>query len=96
MLFRSVVVGIDAINGPFWSLVSSFLSGPAAAGGIALVRTLSAFGGFVGPSLIGMFKDETGGYGAGMLTLACFLAVAAMIVLALGRTLPRGGLQVSR
>jgi ACS family tartrate transporter-like MFS transporter len=82
-----VVVGIDAVNGPFWSLCSSFLAGPAAAGGIGLVRTISAFGGFLGPSLIGIFKDETGGYGAGMLTLAAVLVLAAVVVIALGRTL---------
>jgi len=81
------VVGIDAVNGPFWSLASSFLAGNAAAGGIALVRTISALGGLAGSSLVGVLREETGGYGAGMGALAAILVLAAAIALALGRAM---------
>jgi ACS family tartrate transporter-like MFS transporter len=55
-----------------------FLRGPAAAGGIALINSIGAVGGFVGPYLLGVVKDRTGSF-AGAL-----IAVAAMCVLAAG------------
>jgi len=45
-----VVVSIDTGMGVFWTLPSTFLSAGAAAGGIALIRTISALGGFAGPT----------------------------------------------
>ena len=80
-------VGLFAIYGPFFSLPSSFLRGPAAAGGIALVNAIATSGGFVGPTIIGMLKEETGGYAAGMAVLALALVLSAVIVLALGRAM---------
>ena len=46
-------MGMEGFPGPFWSLPSGFLTGPAAASGIALVTSIGSLGGFVGPSLIG-------------------------------------------
>ena len=65
------MVGIVSAYGPFWSLPSSFLRGSAAAGGIALINTIASLGGFVGPSLIGVLKEQTGGYASAM--AACCL-----------------------
>ena len=56
------IVGTLAYFGPFFTFPSSFSSGPAAAGGIALVNTFSNFGGFLGPTVIGMIKQRTGEY----------------------------------
>src|SRR6185295_4644711 len=56
-----VIIGLDAVIGPFWSLPASFLRGGAAASGIALINTFgTGAGGFAGPSLIGYLKGETG------------------------------------
>jgi hypothetical protein len=52
-LITIVVVGLDAGMGVFWTLPSTFLSGSAAAGAIALIRTISALGGFFGPTIVG-------------------------------------------
>ena len=81
------MVGIVSAYGPFWSLPSSFLGGSAAAGGIALVNTIASLGGFVGPSLIGVLKEQTGSYASAMAMLAVVFVVAAFIVLALGRAM---------
>jgi ACS family tartrate transporter-like MFS transporter len=78
------VVGTLAYFGPFFSFPSSFSSGPAAAGGIALVNTLSNFGGFLGPTVFGMIKERTGNYADAMVALAIALTASAVIVLALG------------
>jgi len=82
-----VTVGIHAAYGPFFCLPSSFLSGPAAAGGIALITTISNFGGLLGPTIIGVLRQETGGYGAGMSVMALGMLMSAGIVLALGRAM---------
>src|ERR1700687_3921154 len=80
-------VGLFAIYGPLFSLPSSFLRGPAAAGVMPLVNTIGTSGGFVRPTIIGMLKEETGGYAAGMAVLALALVLSAVIVLVLGRAM---------
>ena len=81
-----VILGLDAVIGPFWSLPASFLRGGAAASGIALINTFgTGAGGFVGPSLIGYLKQETGGYASSMAVLAVALLGTCLIVLTFGR-----------
>ena len=79
--------GINATFGPFWSLPSLFLSGPAAAGGIALIISVGSLGGFIGPAAMGVMREMTGTYAGGMVFLALGLVLTAMIVLALGRAI---------
>jgi MFS family permease len=42
----------------FWALPTSFLSGAAAAGGIALINSVANVGGLTGPSILGRFGLE--------------------------------------
>jgi ACS family tartrate transporter-like MFS transporter len=81
------IVGSMAYFGPFFSLPSSFLSGPAMAGGIALISTFIALGGFVGPTLIGVIKQATGNYAVAMLVQSAGLIVATAIILMVGRAI---------
>ncbi len=67
----------------FWTLPTSFLSGAAAAGGIAIINSIGNLSGFVGPYLVGYIKDRTGGFEGGLQCLAAFGFVAMLIVLAL-------------
>jgi ACS family tartrate transporter-like MFS transporter len=86
-------IGVVAMQPSFFGLLTSFLSGPAAAGGIALVLSLSNVGSLLGPGIVGVLKEETGGYRASMAAFAMGLIVAALVVLALGRALkPRAAL----
>ena len=71
--------GIWGTLGPLWTFPTAFLRGTAAAGGIALVNSIGNIGGFAGPSLIGWVRDATGGFTAGLITLAGFLITAAII-----------------
>lgn len=73
--------------GPFQSMLSSFSRGAAAASGLALVNTIGTLGGFFGPTIVGALKARTGDYGAAMAALAAAQLLAALIVLAAGRTL---------
>lgn len=76
-------MGIWGALGPFWALPTAFLSGRAAAGGVALVNSVGNIGGFVAPTLIGYVRDSTGGFAAGLWVLAAALLAGAAIVLSL-------------
>jgi ACS family tartrate transporter-like MFS transporter len=75
--------GVVGWLGPFWSLPTAFLRKQAAAGGIALINSMGAVGGFVGPYLIGTIRERTGEFTPGLLVLAGFLVAAAVIVVGL-------------
>jgi D-galactonate transporter len=70
---------------PFWGLPTAFLSGSAAAGGIALINAVGNLGGFVGPMLMGTLKDATGSYAAGLRLLAVAYVIGALLALGVGR-----------
>jgi D-galactonate transporter len=63
----------------FWTMPAAFLSGAAAAAGIALINSIGNLGGFVGPYLVGLVKDATGSTNGGLLVLACILAAGAFL-----------------
>ena len=77
--------GVLGWLGPFWALPTAFLKEQAAAGGIALINSIGAVGGFVGPYLLGEVKQRTGSFTGGLLTLAGFLVAAVGIVMGLRR-----------
>ena len=52
----------------FWTFPTAFLSGAAAAGGIALINSLGNLAGFAGPYAMGRLKDLTGTYTGGLLS----------------------------
>lgn len=68
--FSLVLLGANSLLAPFWCLPSMLLSGSAAAIGIALVNALGNTGGFVGPYVVGVLKDATGGTKGAFLVLA--------------------------
>jgi ACS family tartrate transporter-like MFS transporter len=80
-------IGIYAALGPFWATPSLFLGSTAAAGGIALINSLGNLGGFFGPTIVGMTRDYTGSFAAGIAVLAGWLVVAAATALVLGRVM---------
>lgn len=57
-------VGMWSILGVFWTLPTSFLAGPAAAGGIALINSIGNLGGYGGSFLFGWLKENTTGKNA--------------------------------
>ena len=78
-------IGDLGSRGPFWALPPQFLTGSAAAGGIALINTIGSLGGFVGPYAVGLVLDYTGSYAGGLLFLALLLLIGAVITLQLKR-----------
>ncbi|MFS2201768.1 MFS transporter [Pseudomonas sp. Pseusp3] len=74
------LVGTIAGKTIFYTLPGKFLRGQAAAGGIALINSIGAFGGFVGPYLMGFLKDYTGSFTAGLMVMGCIMFFAAGMV----------------
>jgi len=67
----------------FWTFPAAFLSGAAAAGGIALINSIGNLAGFAGPYAMGSIKDMTGSYTGGLLSLSAVGLIAMAIVLTL-------------
>jgi nitrate/nitrite transporter NarK len=77
--------GIFACLPVFWTLPTAFLSGAAAACGIAVINSIGNLAGFAGPFAMGWIKDHTGSYAGGLLLLAALGLIAMGVVLVLGR-----------
>ena len=75
--------GIFGAQPCFWALPTTFLSGPAAAAGIAAVNSLGNLSGFFGPYVMGRIKDATGTYTIGLLAIAVMLGFAMLVGLSL-------------
>jgi ACS family tartrate transporter-like MFS transporter len=73
--------GMKSMLPTFWSLPTAFLSGTAAAGGIALINSVANLGGFLGPNVIGQVKDRTGSFTVGLLVMAWVLFIGGLLVL---------------
>jgi D-galactonate transporter len=80
-------VGVCAALPTFWALPSSFLSGTAAAGGIALINSLGNVSGFAAPYVTGWLRDLTGSQRAGLWAVGGCMIAAACVALVLA---PRG------
>jgi len=75
--------GIFACLPVFWTLPTAFLSGAAAAAGIAVINSIGNLAGFAGPFAMGWIRDHTGSYAGGLLLLAGLGIIAMGIVLSL-------------
>jgi MFS transporter, ACS family, tartrate transporter len=74
--FSAALVGITAARAIFWSIPTRFLTGVAAAGGLAFINSIGTVGGFVGPYMMGWLKDFSGSYLAGLTAVAVILVAA--------------------
>lgn len=81
-----VNIGVSCAKPPLWSMPTLFLSGPAAAAGIATINSIGNLGGFVGPSMIGWIKDLTGSFAGGLYFVAGLLVFSSILTLILARS----------
>ena len=75
--------GVFAVLPVFWTLPTAFLSGSAAAGGIAIINSIGNLSGFAGPFVMGKMKDATGSYTIGLLAVAGVVFLAMLVALSL-------------
>ncbi|ACB26111.1 MULTISPECIES: MFS transporter [Methylobacterium] len=89
------VMGINSYTATFWAVPSGFLTGRAAAGGIAMIVSIGNLGGFAGPYLIGVMRELSGGFTAPLLAVGGILLLGALMMLALGRQIRRDTIAVA-
>jgi ACS family tartrate transporter-like MFS transporter len=77
--------GVFAVVPAFWTLPLSVLGGAAAAGGIALVNSIGNLGGYLGPFIVGYFRDASQSYATGLLAMAGFITMTGLLALVAGR-----------
>jgi hypothetical protein len=70
----------NSLQAPALAVPMEFLSGRAAATGIATMNSIAVLSGFVGPYWMGRMKDATGSYSAGLrgLIVPSLIAAGAM------------------
>ncbi|MHA3093301.1 MFS transporter [Acinetobacter brisouii] len=78
-----VNIGISCSKPPLWSMPTMFLSGTAAATGIATINSIGNLGGFAGPAMIGWIKDQTGSFNGGLYFIAGLLVISTVLTLIL-------------
>jgi D-galactonate transporter len=76
-----ILTGIIAWMPIFWTIPPRFLSGLAAAAGIALINSVGQLGGIIAPFMVGRIKDLTGAATPALFVLCavCVLATALIV-----------------
>lgn len=74
-------IGIHAAMGVWWTIPTTFLTGPAAAGSVALINSCGNLGGWVGPNMMAWVKVNTGSFDAGYFIMGAAMLVSGLLVL---------------
>ena len=74
-------IGIHAAMGVWWTIPTTFLTGPAAAGSVALINSCGNLGGWVGPNMMAWVKVNTGSFAAGYFIMGAAMLVSGLLVL---------------
>ncbi len=70
-------MGLWSVIAIFWQIPAMFLTGAAAAVGVAIINSCGNIGGFLGPYVIGWIRGQTPGFGTAMLAVAAAMLIAA-------------------
>jgi MFS transporter, ACS family, tartrate transporter len=81
--FSLALIGVTAARAIFWTIPTRFLTGVAAAGGLAFINSIATTGGFFGPSMMGYLKDFSGSYVVGLLAVGAVMLAATLASLSL-------------
>src|SRR5271168_143311 len=87
--FSLALVGVTAARAIFWTIPTRFLTGVAAAGGLAFINSIATVGGFVGPSMMGWLKDSSGSYVVGLLAVAAIMVASTAAAMSLKLVISR-------
>lgn len=86
VMLSMVLIGAYSMKGPFWALVSGWLSSSTAAAGLAAIGALAnLIGGGIMVNAYGAIHDATGSYALALMPLAALCAAGAIAVLVMGR-----------
>jgi len=78
-------VGVMASFPGFWRLPTAFLTGAAAAAGIAVVNSIGNLAGFAGPYWVGFLTEATGAAKWGLVSIGLVMVLGALAVVGLTR-----------
>ena len=81
--FSLALIGVTAARAIFWTIPTRFLTGVAAAGGLAFINSIATTGGFFGPYMMGWLKEFSGSYIVGLLAVAAIMVAATAASLSL-------------
>jgi MFS family permease len=81
--FSAALVGVTAARAIFWTIPTRFLTGVAAAGGLAFINSIGTVGGFVGPFMMGWLKEFSGSYVVGLAAVAAILLATTIASMSL-------------
>jgi ACS family tartrate transporter-like MFS transporter len=87
--FSLALIGVTAARAIFWTIPTRFLTGVAAAGGLAFINSIATVGGFVGPSMMGWLKDSSGSYVVGLLAVAAIMVASTAAAMSLKLVITR-------
>jgi D-galactonate transporter len=76
------IVGTMSAIPVFWQMPNRFLSGTAAAAGVALINSIANLAGFGAPWMLGVIKTNTGSLAPGLLIVAAVEVCAMLLILA--------------
>ncbi|MBX8512562.1 MFS transporter [Pseudomonas cichorii] len=86
IMLSLVLIGAYSMKGPFWALVSGWLSSSTAAAGLAAVGALAnLIGGGIMVNAYGAIHDATDSYALALMPLAALCTFAGVMVLVIGR-----------
>jgi D-galactonate transporter len=77
------MVGTFGFFGTFWAIPPSFLTGQAAAAGIALIISVGNLGGLVGPYVVGWMRQATQSFALAFVAMSGFFLVASILIVVL-------------
>jgi MFS family permease len=87
--FSLALIGVTAARAIFWTIPTRFLTGVAAAGGLAFINSIATVGGFVGPFMMGWLKEFSGSYVVGLLAVAAIMVASTMAAMSLKLVITR-------
>jgi MFS family permease len=96
VILSLAVIGIYAGKGPVWAVSTEWLSTSTAAAGLAQINALSNLAGFGTTYVMGFIKDATGSFRLALVPLVVLSAVAAVVILLIGRTGARVGIRADQ
>jgi hypothetical protein len=67
----------------FWTLPTAFLTGTAAAAGLALVNSLGNLAGYVGPQVVAWLMKANGNFSGALFALGLSMLTPGLVVLGL-------------
>ncbi len=85
-------VGIYGSRPAFWPMPSLFLTGGAAAVGMALINSIGNLGGYFGPIIVGWIKDKTGHFEWALYFMAACATISTLIAYLATRSTDDGSL----